>query len=453
MPIIDVEALTGPVSAEAPCGPDLELEGNAEYMNFLARAESVLPASFFSGRDESGNTGRPFDRSSIDFDGQFEAAKPLLAKTRDLRLLTLLARFCALNRDLESFEVILRAIAVLLKERWHDVHPRGEDGDFALRMVALESLDDSPTVIMPLQFAPLIESRRVGPISLRSYLITKGEVKPRDDEAAIDLASLEQALAETELSALVEKRRLFESIETALGTIVRASIEHGGPGSAVNLEKLSSSASRIFSWFNDVVAKRDPKAAATPLPAGDEGALAPTPSSIAAEGMGSAAEAVAALAAVADYFSRFEPSNPALLLVRQAAELPGKSFLEVMRILIPGHVEQASVGIGKEHFFELPVERLSKFADGNSAGEASNSGEVSCAGNEAGSFANAFPVKSRADALALLERVGAYFRSAEPSSPIPFLIERARDLAQRDFLSVLKALLPENALKSLDPGS
>jgi len=37
---------------------------------------------------------------------------------------------------------------------------------------------------------------------------------------------------------------------------------------------------------------------------------------------------------------------------------------------------------------------------------------------------------------------------AEPSSPIPFLTDRARDLAQRDFLSVLKALLPADTLKS-----
>ena len=47
---------------------------------------------------------------------------------------------------------------------------------------------------------------------------------------------------------------------------------------------------------------------------------------------------IAALAAVDHYFCSVEPSNPALLLVRQAQQLIGKSFLEVMQILIPEHI-------------------------------------------------------------------------------------------------------------------
>jgi type VI secretion system protein ImpA len=49
-----------------------------------------------------------------------------------------------------------------------------------------------------------------------------------------------------------------------------------------------------------------------------------------------------------------------------------------------------------------------------------------------------------------LEQVGNYVRSAEPSSPIPYLVDRVRDLAHRDFLSLLKALLPTDSLKSTD---
>ena len=62
-----------------------------------------------------------------------------------------------------------------------------------------------------------------------------------------------------------------------------------------------------------------------------------------------------------------------------------------------------------------------------------------------------YQINSRGEALAYLESVAVYFRAAEPSSPIPFLIDRARDLAVRDFLSVLGALLPENTLKTIDP--
>ena len=61
-------------------------------------------------------------------------------------------------------------------------------------------------------------------------------------------------------------------------------------------------------------------------------------------------------------------------------------------------------------------------------------------------------VTNRAEALTLLDQVAAYLRSAEPSNPIPFLLERGRDLAQRDFLGVLREVLAADALKTRDKG-
>jgi type VI secretion system protein ImpA len=48
-----------------------------------------------------------------------------------------------------------------------------------------------------------------------------------------------------------------------------------------------------------------------------------------------------------------------------------------------------------------------------------------------------------------MQEVAAYYRAVEPSSPIPYLTDRARGLADRDFLSILKDFLPESALKSM----
>jgi hypothetical protein len=35
-----------PVSPEDPCGPDLDLEGDGEFLNFIAATEGQLPANF-----------------------------------------------------------------------------------------------------------------------------------------------------------------------------------------------------------------------------------------------------------------------------------------------------------------------------------------------------------------------------------------------------------------------
>ena len=98
----------------------------------------------------------------------------LLARTRDLRLIVLLAKLSILNRDLNGFAGYLTAICTLLETQWSTVHPRDEDGDFTYRAVTIESLDVLPTVVNPLQFQPLIESRRFGTVTYRAYQTATG---------------------------------------------------------------------------------------------------------------------------------------------------------------------------------------------------------------------------------------------------------------------------------------
>lgn len=62
-------------------------------------------------------------------------------------------------------------------------------------------------------------------------------------------------------------------------------------------------------------------------------------------------------------------------------------------------------------------------------------------GTGAGSVPGA--IRSREDAIRALDAVVAFFRSNEPSSPVPMLVERARRLVARDFLDVLAELLPD----------
>jgi type VI secretion system protein ImpA len=447
MAVVDFAELTAPVSETDPCGPDLDLAGDTKYMNFVARVGLVIPEQFF--RD-----GKPFDRASVDFTGEFAALKPLLAQTRDLRLLTILAKLAALNRDLDSFTAALKAIAALLEQHWDDVHPRGEDGDFTFRMAAIETLDDSAPVLMPLQFMPLAEHRRHGAISYRRYLIATGAAKAPEDEQALDLPGLETALMEVDLPALTAVWRTFETLQATVGTIRDLCRDRDA---AVTLERLPELLEKILVLLDGVVTKRDPSAARLVQAGGLADAAAPAeaaPASHPLGAVGSPAAAAEALAAVSQYFSRCEPSNPALLLVRQAQQLMGKSLFEVMRILVPEVVDQAAIQIGKQQVFRLSIERLAGLApegEGEAATDAAAADPAPAeagAGDGAGAAATAFTARTRQDAVALLDAIGAYYRHAEPSSPVPFLTERARDLAGRDFLSLLKDLLPASALRA-----
>ncbi len=441
--MLDFETLTQPVAADDPCGLDLDSAGDVQYLNFFAGAEPLLPMSYFEVVKPTGERGR-FDPKSIDFETQFDAAKPLLARTHDLRLLILLAKFSILSRNLDDFIKCLKAIAFLLQEQWDAVHPRGEDGDFAYRGVTVESIDVFPTVINPLQFQPLIENRRHGTLNFRSYLIAKGELPATDDEAdKLDLATIERIIAETDLAQLKTLSATFAELAAVLAEIKTIWRDKSGTGEGLNLDKLTGVVTAMSTWLRDTARLRDPDAIVEVAPetdtaGGDEQAT--TTSATELPKMTSSAVAAAALNAAAEYFARSEPSNPALLLIRQAQEMVGKSFVEVIRMMVPAYAETAAINIGRDKFFDLPIERMAALpAADPPAPAAEETGQPVVLSAE-----------SRGQALALLGQAANFFRVSEPSSPIPFLVDRARELAQRDFLSLLHDVLPEGALKTFD---
>jgi len=433
-PVLDpkVAALCTPFSDTDPCGPDLDMEGDSDYLNFLAGVDGVLPTTFFSVED-----GSPFDRSTVDIKGQLDAIKPLFQRTRDIRLLILQARLSILNKDLDGFALNLAATAYWLGKFWNDVHPRPQPGDSA-RSGAVGALD-LPTVVFPLQYAPLVEARRHGPISYRTWMIATGEVKPRTGEVQLPQATITEAISTADPEVLATARKNISRVKTSLDSIRDTFYANG---EAAGLDKLSALVATIRAFIDPQAVAADASAAAgaeaSDLAGAAAGEAGPAPISL--------AQASQALAAIADYYSRSEPSSPILLLVRQAHHLIGKSFFEVMNILIPVQVEKAAFQIGADQFFDLPLEKLSNFADVPPP-PANGGGEPAEESDPAGPR---YTVANRAQALALLDQVHQYFRRSEPSSPVPMLCERARALAERDFMGVLRDVLPKDALRNIN---
>jgi type VI secretion system protein ImpA len=72
---------------------------------------------------------------------------------------------------------------------------------------------------------------------------------------------------------------------------------------------------------------------------------------------------------------------------------------------------------------------------------------VAAAGAEAAGQAQAPPpppggIRSREDAIRILDDVSDFFRKNEPSSPVPLLLQRAKRLVSKDFMEILKDLTP-----------
>jgi type VI secretion system protein ImpA len=429
----DVAALCLPLSDGDPCGPDLDLSGDAQYLNFLAQVEGVLPTSFFSLED-----GRPFDPSTIDLRSHLAGADRLYMRSRDIRLLVMRARLVVLNRDVAGFSVTLAAIAEWLEKFWDAVHPLPEGEKLTARRSTISALD-LPTVIFPLQYAPLFEGRRIGPVTYRAWIIATGEVKSREGDGDASAAAISEALANADANVLADARKHIALLDRSVQRICQAFAGHG----VAVLDTLPEQVRKMRAWI-------DPRAAAVNLVAGSQ-ADNRQDASVGVVSLTSIGEAKQALGAIAEYYAGSEPSSPVLPLVRQAHQLIGKSFLEIMTILVPTHVDKAAFQIGTNPVFDLPVSKLSSLS-ATSANVDASAGAFDDASGSASlaPSAKSYRVGSRAQALAMLESVQRYFRHTEPSSPVPMLCERARVLAERDFMGVLEDVLPKSALKAFN---
>jgi type VI secretion system protein ImpA len=435
--MIDYSAVKAPLSDELVCGPDLEAEGDDEFLNYVAAAEGRLPASFFA-----------FSRESIDLKAELETISDLLARTRDIRLLGLAAKLSILSGDLVGFADAVETISHFLAHHWADVHPRGSDGDFALRRVHIESLDEMPSVALPLQYAPLVRDRRHGVICLRSQLIATGEVQPREGEAVLDAATIHETLLKSEdLDGLKSRYDAVCRLEQALKAIPERYMEETGYAESLAFERLPILVHKIRELLEGPLGERDPAAtmpaadAAAPAAGADGLGDAPAGSGAPPAGAGvfirmeSLDEAVSALKVAESYFAGREPSNPCILLIRQAQQLVGKSFIEAMQLLVPGRMETASVQLGGSQALAIPINQLGPFAAGNgAAGEAGN--------GAGGGEPKVFSADSRLEAVDLIAAAERYFVEFEPSSPVPLLLARARTYVNRDFFSLLNEFAP-----------
>lgn len=422
---LDDSAALPPVSADDPCGPDLDLAGDSEFMNFMAATEGLMPAAYFS-----------FDRKAIDFPAAFETGGKLLQRSHDLRLLVLMAKLAILNRDLTRFAHWLAAIAWLVANRWDGAHPRAEDGGYAARLAQLATLDDSPVVTLPLQYAPLVETQRDGVLVFRAQLVASGEAKARDGETFPPAGAIDKILMNAELSNLGAAVQTLRMARSAFETIRAVSIERVGFEQALSFKAVAPLLERMADFLHGALAKRDPTLAPAPErssePRSAEAAKAEPATT--PEPLATLADVDAALGAALGYFAASEPSSPALLLIGQARETLGKNLYDVMKLLAPAHADAARVFVGPDGAFTVPVSSLSSGPTAEFA------------------RADAAPAPSRAAALALIDNVASHMRRVEPSSPTPYLLDRAKALASRDFVSLLQEVLPEDDLTSMKNG-
>ena len=425
---MNVDVVTA-ISAEQPCGPDPDV--NPELQNFLAVAEGQLPASY-----------RDFNRKTFDVKETLKKLEEYFAVSRDVRFLVMLAKFNILSDNIGEFASCIDVMNKLSEAHWDHFHPTEAAGGNALRSAYLKSLDDLPNSVLPFQNATILNDKRIGAISLRSIMLADGKVPPRSGETAPDAGSIRDAFMRLEpVEQLVALRSQFEGIGANLDAIRGRFIEKAGYDTAPEFDVLPENIKNLTSYLTDVLSQRMPQEVAAPSDDADSetadiaGQDSASNSSAAPAGdIRSFREASAALEAILSYYAMREPSSPARLMIKQAHQLVGKSFIEAMRILAPQVAETSSVKLGGESPFSLDFTQLSALAE---------EGDQLAYGDDHGE-PQTFNVTTRSAATALMRKVEIFYKSAEPSSPIPVLVERARNFVAKDFTSLLKEMAKKN---------
>lgn len=429
---MDVDALLVPLSADAPCGPDLVAADDEAFLDYYFEALARLPERFYNEK-----TGAMFDRKSVDLKGETAAIGALLKRSRDLRLLSLEAQFQILGGQLFGFIDCVRAMAGLLERYPDDVHPHSTE-DATDRRNAIELLDNRATVVLPLEQATLITDRRMDQINWYMYATASGRKPARAGEPAGDASGIESAFKNVDNAKAVEELHArLTACAAALSTIKLACVTADRNPFGPNLDQVSAAVAALLAFLVEVrpdlapggAADAGDAAGAADASADDPGAA--TVGAPAASGpIRDHAAANAALAAAEAYFIRREPSSPALFLLRQARALIGRPLVEAISLLLPEVANKARMDFGAGTGFAMNMERMRELST------------VERPADDAAALAEVPPAETRERAAALMSTVETFFRQVEPSSPIPVLLFKAKTFLNRDFSAIVADLFP-----------
>jgi type VI secretion system protein ImpA len=433
-----------PVSDDAPSGPDLELAGDGDFFNYTLPAESRLPTQYLDA------TGKiVFDRSTINLDSEVSEITALLERSRDLRLLSLLAQFGAANLSLDVFAQSITLMRDLLQDQWDTVHPQGEDGDFAMRKVAIEALDDRVRVAIPLAFVPLVRSRSAGVVTYRACEVAANPSAKRPVEEPLPVSTISEAFKSPDSRAdLTETVAWLNAALSGLRSIRAIFMDKADfdfvpqlPNTLSVLEGIESVVRReVPELFGDapaapapasgpeMEAATGPQATAKP----HEPAVAAAPAPVApVNGPKSHGEAASLLEDIESYFAASEPSSPALLLVHQARQLIGRPLIEAVEALAGSSTDNVQIRLGEAGGFVLSMDRLRQLSSMSGSGQ-----PIAPVRRD-----DQKPIENRTQAQSAMLGVEQFLAVNEPSSPVPLLLGKARQLMGKDFASLLNELV------------
>lgn len=336
------------VSAENPCGPNLEYDGD-----FLRLEEAATAKRAEEFQRDGGEVVR-VEGKAVNWNEVRTLAEDLLGRSKDLRVAVYLTRALLHTDGFSGIADGLVLINGLCENFWDGVHPQleEEDQDATVRVNALVPLGSLDSVVADVRGSVVLKSRRYGQLTVREIEVAHGRLKPAADtpvHSEAELAALLAAAAEEN----PESRRVAAHALASLKTLTATISERAGASFVLDLKALQT----VLFNVDQAFAAALPENAETGVAEGDaeesdrshdQMAVAGRSSTVAAGEIGSRQDVVRILGRLCDYLVKHEPTNPVQFLLRRAQRMMNMSFLELMHDLAPDGLDQAETVVGEK---------------------------------------------------------------------------------------------------------
>ncbi|MDX7990441.1 type VI secretion system protein TssA [Xenorhabdus littoralis] len=348
---MNIDALLKPISAESPCGEDLEYD--AEFM--------ALEQSLFGKVDQQfGDIIIPAE--SPNWLQVEEQTISLLTRTKDLRVILALAQSWLELRGLRGYADGMDLLKKTLERYWEEVWPKLEfDGEYdpLFRLNILAAIEDSSPITLQVQHSVLLKSISKELSLQEVYSLLDGsisEISGYTGGRTRLLDELKQQINNPEILAVTHIRNhLIEIIDIISQKL---SAVHAPELSRLlkNLNTVIEFCPALQSGIND--SNTQEKSVAPELPhlkpsLGHEG----SPSSTTPENKVSIYwseieannrdEARMLLEKAKSYFLIHEPSHPAPMMISRIQRLIDRDFIDIVYDLAPEGLNQLEIIFGR----------------------------------------------------------------------------------------------------------
>ncbi|HEX7509307.1 MAG TPA: type VI secretion system ImpA family N-terminal domain-containing protein, partial [Polyangia bacterium] len=154
MPLQNIDSLLQPVSADDPCGPDLEYDSAFLELDRIAQGKP---------EQQMGDTIVPAQEP--DWKEVANRAAALLAKTKDVRIAMRLTRALLYTDGLPGLADGLVVLRGIVEAFWDGFYPKldpEDDNDPTFRVNILMGLCDSAAFIDRVRLVPLVTAKSFG---------------------------------------------------------------------------------------------------------------------------------------------------------------------------------------------------------------------------------------------------------------------------------------------------